>query len=101
MWRRLHSSIMSFRLLWLSTARSAGTTRVGAVFGPIMVLWVVSLGLLGFRGILMSPSVLWSLDPLLGLEFLFRSGGTGFVVLGSVFLAVTGAEALYADVGHF
>ena len=88
-------------LIGLFTAQSRGTARVGAVFGPIMVLWVVSLGLLGFRGILMSPSVLWSLDPLLGLEFLFRSGWTGFVVLGSVFLAVTGAEALYADVGHF
>lgn len=52
-------------LIGLFTAQSRGTARVGAVFGPIMVLWVVSLGLLGFRGILMSPSVLWSLDPLL------------------------------------
>jgi KUP system potassium uptake protein len=88
-------------LIGLFAAQSRGTARVGAVFGPIMVLWVASLGVLGFRGILMSPSVLWSLNPLLGLEFLCRSGWTGFVVLGAVFLAVTGAEALYADVGHF
>jgi len=55
----------------------------------------------GIGGILKSPEVLWSLDPLLGLGFLYHSGWTGFVVLGAVFLAVTGAEALYADVGHF
>src|ERR1017187_3234736 len=66
-----------------------------------MVLWVGSLAALGIRGILKAPEVLWSLDPLLGLGFLSRSGWTGFVVLGAVFLAVTGAEALYADVGHF
>ncbi len=88
-------------LVGLFAAQRRGTASVGAVFGPVMVLWVVSLGLLGIRGILMSPQVLWSLDPMLGLEFLLRSGWTGFVVLGSVFLAVTGAEALYADVGHF
>jgi len=88
-------------LIGLFAAQSRGTRRVGTVFGPVMVLWVISLGLLGIRGILKSPAVLWSLDPLLGLGFLYCSGWTGFVVLGAVFLAVTGAEALYADVGHF
>ena len=88
-------------LIGLFAAQNRGTGKVGAVFGPVMVLWLVSLALLGLRGILKSPEVLWSLNPLLGLEFLARSGWTGFVVLGAVFLAVTGAEALYADVGHF
>ena len=88
-------------LIGLFAAQSRGTGRVGAIFGPVMILWVVSLAALGIRGILKAPEVLWSLDPLLGLGFLTRSGWTGFVVLGAVFLAVTGAEALYADVGHF
>src|ERR1039457_6908871 len=88
-------------LVGLFAAQSRGTGKVGAVFGPVMILWFISLGALGIRGILKAPEVLWSLSPLLGLEFLARSGWTGFVVLGAVFLAVTGAEALYADVGHF
>ena len=88
-------------LVGLFAAQSRGTGKVGAVFGPVMVVWFLALGLLGIRGILKAPEVLWSLNPLYGLEFLVRSGWTGFVVLGSVFLALTGAEALYADVGHF
>ena len=88
-------------LVGLFAAQSRGTARVGAVFGPVMVVWFVSLALLGIRGILKSPEVLWSLNPMLGLTFLAHSGWTGFVVLGAVFLALTGAEALYADVGHF
>lgn len=88
-------------LIGLFAAQSRGTGKVGAVFGPVMVLWFVSLGALGVRGILKAPEVLHSLNPALGLRFLVGSGWTGFVVLGAVFLAVTGAEALYADVGHF
>ena len=88
-------------IVGLFTAQSRGTAKVGAVFGPIMVLWFISLAALGIRGVLKAPQVLWSLDPILGAQFLMRNGWTGFVVLGSVFLAVTGAEALYADVGHF
>ena len=93
--------ITVFTLIVLFAAQSRGTGRVGAVFGPVMVLWFISLALLGVRGILKAPEVLQSLNPWLGLGFLMHSGWTGFVVLGAVFLAVTGAEALYADVGHF
>ena len=88
-------------IVGLFSAQSRGTGKVGAVFGPIMLLWFFSLAALGIRGVLKAPQVLWSLDPMLGAQFLTRSGWTGFVVLGAVFLAVTGAEALYADVGHF
>ncbi len=88
-------------LIALFAAQSRGTGKVGAVFGPVMVLWFVTLALLGIRGIRQAPEVLLSLNPLVGLEFLASSGWKGFVLLGAVFLAVTGAEALYADVGHF
>jgi KUP system potassium uptake protein len=88
-------------LIALFAAQSRGTGKVGAVFGPIMIVWFITLGVLGVRGILKEPQVLRSLDPSLGVQFLVRSGWSGFVVLGAVFLAVTGAEALYADVGHF
>jgi KUP system potassium uptake protein len=88
-------------IIGLFAAQSRGTGKVGAVFGPVMVIWFVALGILGLCGIVMEPRVLESLNPILGLEFLVASGWVGFVVLGAVFLAVTGAEALYADVGHF
>jgi KUP system potassium uptake protein len=88
-------------LIGLFAGQSRGTGRVGAVFGPIMVVWFISLALLGIRGIRHAPEVLYSLNPVLGLQFLVVHGWEGFVVLGAVFLAVTGAEALYADVGHF
>ncbi|HEY5911981.1 MAG TPA: potassium transporter Kup [Verrucomicrobiae bacterium] len=88
-------------LVALFAAQSRGTSRVGAVFGPIMIVWFVSLGLLGLRGVVRSPEVLLSFNPLLGVEFLMHHGWRGFVLLGAVFLVVTGAEALYADVGHF
>ncbi|SPE56628.1 putative potassium transport system protein kup [Verrucomicrobia bacterium] len=88
-------------LVALFAAQSRGTGQVGTVFGPVMILWFNALALLGARGILRAPQVLSSLNPWLGLRFLTTSGWTGFEVLGAVFLAVTGAEALYADVGHF
>jgi KUP system potassium uptake protein len=93
--------ITMITLVGLFAAQSRGTGKVGTVFGPVMVLWFGSLALLGLRGILKSPQVLWCFDPLLGLDFLVRNRWTGFVVLGAVFLALTGAEALYADLGHF
>ncbi len=88
-------------LVALFAAQSRGTGRVGAIFGPIMVVWFVSLAVLGIGGIRKEPHVLYSLDPSHGLRFLLTHGWSGFVLLGAVFLAVTGAEALYADVGHF
>jgi KUP system potassium uptake protein len=78
-----------------------GTGKVGGVFGPIMLIWFAVLALLGLRGIVMAPEVLAALSPLYGVDFLLHSGRIGFVVMGAVFLAVTGAEALYTDLGHF
>jgi len=81
--------------------QSHGTARVAAFFGPIMALFFVTIGGLGIMHIADAPRVLQAFDPIHGLRFLFSHGLMGFMVLGSVFLAVTGAEALYADMGHF
>ncbi len=88
-------------LIGLFAIQRHGTGKVGNAFGPVMVTWFVAIGILGLRGLFWSPEVLWAVNPLLGLKFLFTSGWHGFVVIGSVFLVVTGAEALYADMGHF
>jgi KUP system potassium uptake protein len=78
-----------------------GTSSVGRVFGPIMLLWFATIGVLGIRGVSMHPEVLKALSPSYALDFLFHSGSTGFFSLASVVLAITGCEALYADMGHF
>jgi KUP system potassium uptake protein len=78
-----------------------GSGRIGKLFGPIMTVWFVTIGLLGIHGILRHPGVLAAIDPRYGLGYLFTHGMTGFLVLGGVFLCATGAEALYADMGHF
>ena len=78
-----------------------GSARIGKLFGPIMVLWFITIGGLGLGGLLRHPSVLMALDPRYGLTYLFTHGFSGFLVLGAVFLCATGAEALYADMGHF
>ena len=78
-----------------------GTAWVGRVFGPMMAIWFLSIALLGVRGILMTPEVLRALNPVYGIELLTRDGYFGFVILASVVLVITGAEALYADMGHF
>jgi len=78
-----------------------GTTGVGRVFGPIMAIWFTCIALLGLRGILMHPSVLTALNPVHAIALFARDGVQGFLVLGSVVLVMTGAEALYADMGHF
>ena len=88
-------------LVLLFAFQRAGTDRIGKVFGPVMLLWFVVLALLGLRGIFMAPEVLAAFSPWFGLRFLWLHGVTGFVTMGAVFLAVTGAEALYADLGHF
>jgi KUP system potassium uptake protein len=88
-------------LLALFAIQSQGTARIGHFFGPIMLTWFVAIGLLGISGIVRHPAVFAALNPVYGLSYLFSNGVTGFLVLGAVFLCVTGAEALYADMGHF
>ena len=88
-------------IVLLFSFQRKGTASVGALFGPVMILWFVALGLLGLRQIVNMPSVLLALNPLYAFGFFADHGGHGFLVLGSVVLAVTGAEALYADMGHF
>jgi KUP system potassium uptake protein len=78
-----------------------GTGSVGRLFGPIMLLWFATIAALGIRGISMHPEVFKALSPSYAFDFLFHSGSTGFFSLASVVLAITGAEALYADLGHF
>lgn len=78
-----------------------GTGRVGVLFGPIILLWFTVLGLLGVKWIIASPSVLWSLNPLNGILFLYHESEHALPILAAVFLSVTGGEALYADLGHF
>jgi KUP system potassium uptake protein len=77
-----------------------GSGRIGRLFGPIMTVFL-TIGVLGIHGILRHPAVLAAIDPRYGLGYLFTHGMTGFLVLGGVFLCATGAEALYADMGHF
>ncbi len=88
-------------LIALFSVQRIGTGRVGRFFGPVMILWFASIAALGIRGIIKAPEVLAALNPLHAIEFLGQMGWRGFSVLGAVFLAVTGAEALYADMGHF
>jgi len=88
-------------LLILFAAQSYGTARVAALFGPVMVIWFVAIALPGLVWIAADPGVLWSLNPFHGVNFLLHHGIVGLFTLGAVFLAVTGAEALYADLGHF
>lgn len=88
-------------MVGLFSFQRIGTGNVGKVFGPVMLVWFLALGLLGIRGILLAPGVLQALNPWWGVKLLFTGGPGSFLVLGAVFLAVTGAEALYADMGHF
>lgn len=88
-------------LLALFLLQPFGTARIGKIFGPVMALWFLAIAALGVRGIVQHPSVLLALNPTYGIAFLFSNGYTSFLVLGGVFLCVTGAEALYADMGHF
>jgi KUP system potassium uptake protein len=88
-------------LLALFAIQSQGTAKIGHFFGPIMLLWFFAIAAMGISGIVQHPSVFAALNPGYGLHYLFSHGATGFLVLGAVFLCVTGAEALYADMGHF
>ncbi len=87
-------------LVALFAAQRFGTERIGRAFGPLMLAWFIVIGALGLAGIVRNPAVLRAADPRLAIDYLAHSGGTGFLVLGGVFLCITGAEALYADMGH-
>ena len=78
-----------------------GTHRVGGLFGPVMIVWFVTIGVLGIAWIVRAPAVLGALDPRHAIRYFVDNGWHGFPVLGAVVLAVTGGEALYADMGHF
>ena len=85
----------------LFLAQRFGTGLVGRAFGPVMLVWFTTLGLLGLLKVADDPSILRALSPHYGIEFFVNRPGTAFLALGSIVLAVTGAEALYADMGHF
>ncbi|HEX9159515.1 MAG TPA: KUP/HAK/KT family potassium transporter, partial [Rhizomicrobium sp.] len=88
-------------LIALFAIQPFGTARIGQAFGPVMAFWFVCIGLLGLWGVMREPSVLLAIDPRFALRYLVAGGAGSFFVLGAVFLSVTGAEALYADMGHF
>lgn len=88
-------------LIGLFLFQSRGTARIGAVFGPVMLLWFVTIAVLGVVAIARQPGVLAAVSPVHAVQFLTENLGRGFIVLGAVFLVVTGGEALYADLGHF
>jgi KUP system potassium uptake protein len=88
-------------LVALFAVQRHGTARIGSLFGPVMFLWFATLALLGAVQVVQHPGVLAAVNPLHAVDFFVRNGGRGFLVLGSVFLVVTGGEALYADMGHF
>ncbi len=88
-------------LIGIFALQPQGSARIGKLFGPVMTVWFIVIGVLGFGGVMSHPGVLVALDPRYGFAYLFSHGFTGFLVLGAVFLCATGAEALYADMGHF
>ncbi|GFM85913.1 putative potassium transport system protein kup [Pseudomonas cichorii] len=88
-------------LVGLFLIQKHGTARIGVLFGPVMVTWFVVLGALGVYGIMHSPEVLNAVNPMWAIRFFILHPGIGVAILGAVVLALTGAEALYADMGHF
>src|SRR5690606_18520270 len=78
-----------------------GTAKIGTLFGPIILVWFIVLGALGLHGILQNPTILHALNPYYAVQFFMENQFAGLFVLASVFLVVTGGEALYADMGHF
>jgi len=88
-------------LIALFSIQRYGTGAVGLMFGPVCAVWFLSLGAIGAWNVAKEPAILKALDPVYAFEFVTRHGFASFVVLGSVLLAITGAEALYADMGHF
>jgi len=88
-------------LVCLFLIQRRGTQRIGFLFGPVTLVWFVCIGALGIGEITRSPVVLEAVNPVYGFRFFIENGWRGFLVLGSVFLVVTGGEAIYADMGHF
>ena len=88
-------------LIALFAVQSRGTGKVGTFCGPITTIWFIAIAIPGVMHIAKDPSILVSLNPIYGISFLATHGYIGLLTLGAVFLAVTGAEALYADLGHF
>jgi KUP system potassium uptake protein len=88
-------------LVALFAVQSRGTARVAAFFGPVMLIWFLIIGFAALPEIVRRPEILFAFNPLYAVSFMLHHGMIGFVTLGAVFLAVTGAEALYADLGHF
>ncbi|MFY9772042.1 MAG: potassium transporter Kup [Xanthobacteraceae bacterium] len=88
-------------LVGLFAMQSRGTAKVGALFGPVTTIWFLAIASIGIWQIARDPGILLAFDPLYGIEFLAHHGVVGLFTLGAVFLTVTGAEALYADLGHF
>src|SRR4051812_14394692 len=93
--------ITALILITLFAVQSRGTARVAAFFGPVTLLWFITIAGAGLLQITQHPAVLRAFNPIYGVSFLLTHGVTGFMTLGAVFLVVTGAEALYADLGHF
>src|SRR6185437_12299158 len=87
-------------LVVLFAAQRFGTERIGRAFGPVMLLWFIVIAALGLSGIVRYPAVVAAVDPRHAIAFLAHHGASGLLVLGGVFLCITGAEALYADMGH-
>ncbi|HTC26027.1 potassium transporter Kup [Dyella sp.] len=88
-------------LFFLFAVQRHGTENVGRMFGPVMVIWFITIAVLGGRMVLDNPHVLYAINPMYGVRFFFTHGVQAYIALGGVVLALTGAEALYADMGHF
>ncbi|MDP3559201.1 MAG: KUP/HAK/KT family potassium transporter [Legionellaceae bacterium] len=93
--------ISSLILIGLFMAQSHGSGHIGAVFGPILLIWFLVIGILGIPPIVENPSILKAINPFYAVHFLLIMGAKGYFLLGGIFLVVTGGEALYADIGHF
>jgi len=93
--------ITIFILVALFLIQKTGTDVVGKLFGPIMMLWFIAIGLMGIHQVVQNPAIFAAVNPLFAIRFLVEHSLQGFIVLGAVFLVLTGAEALYADMGHF
>jgi KUP system potassium uptake protein len=101
---RLEHFVLPGAMIILTTlflVQRRGTGAMGRMFGPVTLVWFVTLALLGARWIITKPDVVFAINPLYAVQFFSHNGWAGFVTLASVFLAVTGGEALYADMGHF